>query len=52
MDNLITLKAQAFDILRQIEYLQMQLQQVNQSIVEEEKKKEEASKSKQLKKVE
>ena len=33
--NLIELKAQAYDILAQIEYLQKQLQEVNQKIAEE-----------------
>ena len=33
--NLIELKAQAYDILAQIEYLQKQLQEVNQKIGEE-----------------
>lgn len=33
--DLITLKAQAYDILAQIEYLQKQLQEVNAKIGEE-----------------
>jgi hypothetical protein len=33
--TLIELKAQAYDILAQIEYLQKQLQEVNQKIAEE-----------------
>jgi prefoldin subunit 5 len=33
--NLTELKAQAYDILAQIEYLQKQLQEVNQKIAEE-----------------
>jgi len=33
--DLITLKASAYDILAQIEYLQKQLQEVNQKIGEE-----------------
>ena len=33
--TLIKLKAQAYDILAQIEYLQKQLQEINQKIAEE-----------------
>jgi hypothetical protein len=33
--DLITLKASAYDILAQIEYLQKQLQEINQKIGEE-----------------
>jgi hypothetical protein len=33
--TLVELKAQAYDILAQIEYLQKQLQEVNQKIAEE-----------------
>lgn len=36
--TLIELKAQAYDILAQIEYLQKQLQETNQAIAEEMKK--------------
>jgi len=40
--TLIELKAQAYDILAQIEFLQKKLQETNQSIGEELKKQEEA----------
>jgi hypothetical protein len=33
--TLVELKAQAYDILAQIEYLQKQLQEINQKIAEE-----------------
>ena len=33
--SLVELKAQAYDILAQIEYLQKQLQEINQKIAEE-----------------
>jgi hypothetical protein len=39
--TLIELKAQAYDILAQIEYLQKQLQETNQAIGEELKKEQE-----------
>ena len=40
--TLIELKAQAYDILAQIEFLQKKVQETNQSIGEELKKQEEA----------
>ena len=38
--DLITLKAQAYDILSNLEYLQKKLQEINQAISEELKKEE------------
>lgn len=43
MDNLTTLKARAYDLLAQLEYIQKQLQEVNQQIAEEMKKNENTS---------
>jgi hypothetical protein len=41
--NLIELKAQAYDLLAQLEYIQKQLQEVNLKIAEEMKKNEDNS---------
>jgi uncharacterized protein involved in exopolysaccharide biosynthesis len=41
--NLTELKAKAYDLLAQLEYLQKQLQEVNQQIAEEMKKNEDTS---------
>jgi len=41
--NLIELKAQAYDLLAQLEYIQKQLQEVNLKIAEEMKKNEDSS---------
>jgi uncharacterized protein involved in exopolysaccharide biosynthesis len=41
--NLTELKAKAYDLLAQLEYLQKQLQEVNQKIAEEMKKNEDSS---------
>jgi uncharacterized protein involved in exopolysaccharide biosynthesis len=41
--NLTDLKAKAYDLLAQLEYLQKQLQEVNQQIAEEMKKNEDTS---------
>jgi hypothetical protein len=43
MDNLTTLKASAYDLLAQLEYIQKQLQEVNQKIAEEMKQNEGSS---------
>jgi uncharacterized protein involved in exopolysaccharide biosynthesis len=43
MDKITTLKATAYDLLAQLEYLQKQLQEVNQQIAEEMKKNEDTS---------
>ena len=43
MDNITSLKAKAYDLLAQLEYLQKQLQEVNQKIAEEMKKNEDSS---------
>jgi uncharacterized protein involved in exopolysaccharide biosynthesis len=41
--NLTELKAKAYDLLAQLEYLQKQLQEVNQQIAEEMKKNEDTT---------
>jgi len=43
MDNITSLKAKAYDLLAQLEYLQKQLQEVNQQIAEEMKNNEDSS---------
>jgi uncharacterized protein involved in exopolysaccharide biosynthesis len=43
MDSITSLKARAYDLLAQLEYLQKQLQEVNQQIAEEMKKNEDTS---------
>jgi uncharacterized protein involved in exopolysaccharide biosynthesis len=43
MDSITSLKAKAYDLLAQLEYLQKQLQEVNQQIAEEMKKNEDSS---------
>jgi uncharacterized protein involved in exopolysaccharide biosynthesis len=40
MDTITTLKAKAYDLLAQLEYIQKQLQEVNQQIAEEMKQNE------------
>ena len=43
MDSITSLKARAYDLLAQLEYLQKQLQEVNQQIAEEMKKNEDTT---------
>jgi hypothetical protein len=43
MDNITSLKATAYDLLANLEYIQKQLQEVNQKIAEEMKKNEDSS---------
>jgi len=43
MDTITTLKAKAYDLLANLEYIQKQLQEVNQQIAEEMKKNEDSA---------
>jgi hypothetical protein len=43
MDTITSLKATAYDLLANLEYIQKQLQEVNQKIAEEMKKNEDSS---------
>jgi hypothetical protein len=43
MDTITSLKATAYDLLANLEYIQKQLQEVNQKIAEEMKKNEDTS---------